>query len=103
MNEKRIQQVLEIEREAESIRAKAVSEAEQIPVRAEQESQELIEKARAAAQEEARRLLVKAQAEQESAGILSETEERVQRIEMTAMRNFDRAVTYVLNRVVGRE
>jgi vacuolar-type H+-ATPase subunit H len=103
LNEKRIQQVLDIEREAEAIRAKAVSEAEQIPVRAEQESQELIEKARAAAQEEARRLLLKAQAEQESAGILSETEERVRRIETTAMRNFDRAVTYVLNRVVGRE
>ena len=103
MNEKRIQQVLEIEKKAEEIRAKAAAEAEQIPVRAEQEGQDLIDKARAGAEEEARRLVAKAKAEQESAGILASTTEQLQRTETTAKLNLDRAVAYVLSRVVGKE
>jgi F0F1-type ATP synthase membrane subunit b/b' len=103
VNEKRIQQVLEIEKKAEEIRAKAAAEAEQIPVRAEQEGQDLIDKARASAEDEARRLVAKAKAEQESAGILASTTEQLHRTETTAKLNFDRAVAYVLSRVVGRE
>ena len=103
MNEKRIQQVLEIEKKAEEIRAKAAAEAEQIPVRAEQEALELIDKARASAEEEARLLVTKAKAEQESAGILADADENIHRTDITAKNNFDRAVAYVLNRVVGRE
>ena len=103
MNEKRIQQVLEIEKKAEDIRAKAAAEAEQIPVRAEQEGQDLIDKARAGAEDEARRLVAKAKAEQESAGILASTTEQLHRTETTAKLNFDRAVAYVLSRVVGKE
>ena len=103
MNEKRIQQVLEIEKKAEEIRAKAAAEAEQIPVRAEQEGQDLIDKARAGAEDEARRLVAKAKAEQESAGILASTTEQLHRTETTAKLNFDRAVAYVLSRVVGKE
>lgn len=103
MNEKRIQQVLEIEKKAEEIRAKAAAEAEQIPVRAEQEGQDLIDKARASAEEEARQLVTKAKAEQESAGILADTTEQLHRTETTAKVNFDRAVAYVLSRVVGKE
>jgi vacuolar-type H+-ATPase subunit H len=103
VNEKRIQQVLEIEKKAEEIRAKAAAEAEQIPVRAEQEALDLIDKARASAEEEARLLVTKAKAEQESAGILADADENIRRTDTTAKTNFDRAVAYVLNRVVGRE
>lgn len=103
MNEKRIQQVLDIEKQADEIRVKAVTEAEQIPAQAEIEAQELIAQSRAKAQEEARALVAKAQAEQESNDILAETNERVRALEVTAMGNFNRAVAYVLARVVGRE
>ena len=103
MNEKRIQQVLEIEKKAEEIRAKAAAEAEQIPVRAEQEAQDLIDKARASAEEEARQLVARAKAEQESNSILADAGENIRRTDTTAKTNFDRAVAYVLNRVVGRE
>jgi F0F1-type ATP synthase membrane subunit b/b' len=103
VNEKRIQQVLDIEKQAEEIRAKAVAEADQIPAQAEIEAQELIERSRAKAQEDARALVSKAQAEQESNTILSDTNERVRATEVTAMGNFNRAVAYVLARVVGRE
>jgi F0F1-type ATP synthase membrane subunit b/b' len=103
VNEKRIQQVLDIEKEAEGIRQKAVAEAEQIPAQAEIEAQELITHSRAKAQEEARALVAQAEAEQEANEILSETNERIRITELTAMGNLNQAVRYVLARVVGRE
>ena len=51
MNEKQIQQVLKIEKEAQEIQEAAMKEVQQLPVSAEQEAQALIEKARAEAQE----------------------------------------------------
>jgi len=47
LNEKNIQEVLEIEKQADAIHEAALHEAQQIPVQAEQEAQALIEKARA--------------------------------------------------------
>ena len=67
LNEKLIQQVLEIEKQAQAIHEVAVREAGQLPTRAEQEAQALIEKARADAQEQARQLAADAQAQEEAA------------------------------------
>ena len=103
VNEKRIQQVLDIEQQAEEIRAKAVAAAEQLPAQADIEAQELIERSRAKAQEEARTLVSRARAEQDSNTILAETNEHLRVAEVTAMGNLSRAVAYVLARVVGRE
>jgi hypothetical protein len=103
MNEKRIQQVLDIEKQAQEIHEAALREAGQIPITAEQEGQALIEKLRSQAQEQARKLVAGAQAETESARILSETREKNAKIEAQAMTNFDRAVAYVIDRVIGRE
>ena len=102
MNEKHIQQVLEIEKQAQEIHEAAVKEAQQLPVLAEQEAQALIEKAQAEAQQQAREMVSKVQADEESARILSETEEKNKQLEALAMNNIDRAVTYVLERVIGR-
>jgi len=41
-------------------------------------------------------------ADEESARILSEAEEKNKQFEALAMSNFDRAVAYVLERVIGR-
>ena len=103
MNEKRIQQVLDIEKEADAIHDKAVDQAKLLPVQAEQEAQALIEKAREQAEEEARKLMAAAQAEEERAQILAQAEEKVRKTDALAMSNFNRAVSYVLARVVGRE
>ena len=103
MNEKRIQQVLEIEKQAKTIHEAALHEAEQLPVQAEKEAQALIEKTRQDAQEEARRMVARAQAEEESARILAQAEEKARQTEALAMSNFERAVTYVLSRVTGKE
>ncbi len=101
MNEKLIQQVLQVERQAQEIRDQAIHKAEQLPVLADQEAQLLIEKAKADAQKEARQILSKAQAEEETARILAQAKEKNHQLEALAMSNFDRAVTYVVQRIVG--
>lgn len=103
MNENRIQQVLEIEKKANAIRDEMISEAAQLPIQAQKEAQAILEKARADAQEEARQMVAKAQAEQESADIMSQADEKNRRNETLAKSNFNRAVTYVVARVIGRE
>lgn len=103
MNEKNIQEVLEIEKQADAIHEAALSEAQKIPVEAEQEAQALIEKARAAAEEEARKIIANAQAEESTARIVSDAEKNIRRTEGLAMKNFDRAVSYVIGRVIGRD
>ena len=102
MNEKHVQQVLEIEKKAQEIHEAAVKEAQQLPVTAEQEAQALIEKAKAEAQQQAREMVSTVRAEDESARILAEAEEKARQLEEQAKRNFDRAVAYVLERVAGR-
>ena len=102
MSEKQIQQVIEIEKRAQEIHEAALKEAQQLPVIAEQEAQTLIEKAKAEADQEAREMQSKAQADEEGARILSEVEEKNRQFETVAMSNSDRAVDYVLERVIGR-
>ena len=103
MNEKRIQQVLDIEKQAQAVHEKAVTEATQLPVQADQEALALLERIRAETQAEARGMISKAQAQEEVAQVVSEAQEKIQHIEVSAQSNMSRAVHYVLNRVVGRE
>jgi len=103
LNENRIQQVLEIEKQANEIRDEIIRSAALLPVQAEKEAQAMIEKGRAEAQDEANQLLAKAQAEQDSAEIMSQANEKILRIETLAKGNFTRAVAYVVARVTGRD
>ncbi len=103
MNEKRIQQVLEIEKQAQAAYEEALREAKDIPAQAEQEAQLTVEKARAEAEKQAQEILQNAQSEAESARIMSQMEEKIRRNEAVAKSNFERALAYALNRVVGKE
>jgi vacuolar-type H+-ATPase subunit H len=103
MNEKHIQQVLEIEKQAQDIQNSATREAQQLPLLAEQEAQALIEKAQAEAQQKASEMLSDVKADEESTRILAEVEEKNRQFEALAMSNMDRAVAFVLERVIGRE
>jgi vacuolar-type H+-ATPase subunit H len=103
LHETLIKQVLEIEKQAQAIHDAAVSQAEQLPLQSEKEAQETIEKARAEAQTEARQLVADAHAQDECARILSKADQDSARLEALAMNHFDRAVSYVLDRVIGRE
>ena len=77
MNNKRIQEIVEIEKEAQAMLDAATREAEGLPAIAEQAAQDLVEKARASAREEARRLLAEADAQAAVADILSKAEQQV--------------------------
>jgi hypothetical protein len=102
MNEKHIEQVLEIEKQAQEIHEAAVREAQQLPIQAEQEAQALIAKAQAEAQEEARKMLASVQAGEPSSQAGAEDASRNSEFEASAKKNFDKAVAFVLERVIGR-
>ena len=103
MNEKHVQQVLEIEKQAQEIHDVAVREAQQLPMLAEQDAQAILQKALTDAQEEARKLVSEAQAEDEVSRILTQADEKNRQVEALVMSNFDKAVAYILNRVIGKE
>src|SRR6185295_10130921 len=102
MNDKNIQKVLEIEKHAAEIQEKARREAQEIPVKAEQEGQALIAKAKADAQEEARKLIASAQSGADSGGVAADFASKNSEFETLAKKNFDKAVAFVLERVIGR-
>ena len=103
LKDQRIQKILEIEMNAQTIYEEAVKEAAQLPVQAEKEAQAMIEKARADAEEEARKMISQAKAEDEIAKINADAEEKVKREETLAAANFHPAVSQVFNRLVGKE
>jgi len=103
MNEKLVQQVVEIEKEAQSTYDAAVRQAEQLPMQAQQEAEALIEKARKEAQDEARRLIQGAQAHDASERILAEAGEKINQTKGLSKSHLERAVSYVLDQVAGRE
>jgi len=102
MNEKHIQQVLEIEKQAQEVQEKAKREAQEIPVKAEQEAQVLIAKARSDAQEEARKMTAKVQADDTSDQTAADLASKNSELDTKAKVNFDKAVAFVLERVIGR-
>lgn len=103
MNEKRIQQVLKIEEQAQAICETATHDAEQLQAKAVQDAQVLIETTREAARAEAQQLIEDAQAQEECAYVMAQADEQDRRIENLALSHFDRAVGYVLDRVAGKE
>jgi hypothetical protein len=103
VNENHIQQILAYEQKASEIYDAAIKEAEQLPVIAEQEAQAMVAKARQRAEEEARALLQPADIDEECARILDQLADKLSRTEKFAKMNHDRAVDYVLARVIGME
>ncbi len=103
MNEKRIEQVLEIEKQALALHAAALKEAEKIPAEAQKESQALAEKKRAEAEEKAHQIETNAEPKEECERIMAQAVNEARKTNELGMSNFDRAVTYVLNRVIGKE
>jgi len=103
LNEDRVQQILDIEGQARAIYQEAVQKAEELPAQAAREAQTLIENARADAQSQARQLLDEAQAADACARTLDQARAEAERMENLAQSHFDRAVSYVLDRLAGKE
>ena len=102
MNEKRIQEVVEIEKRAQELLANAKREAELLPIQAEEAARVLIEKERASAREAASRMLAEAQSSEGATDIMSRTQEKMKASEDLAEKNLERAVAYVFDRVIGK-
>ena len=102
MNEKIIRQVLEIEKQAKELQEKAKRDTQEIPARAEQEAQAMLARARAEAQDEARKIVAGVQSEDKSKDVMAEVSARTSEFETLAKKNFDKAVAYVLDRVLGK-
>ena len=103
MNEKRIQEVIEIERRAQEILLAATRGAEHLPIQATIEAQTLLDQARATAREDARKILEQSKADDEVAALMSKAQERLRETEQLATKNLERAVAYVMARVLGTE
>jgi len=101
MNEKRIQEVIEIEKQAQQLLTTASRAAEDLPVKAEAEARELIEQARASAKEQAATLLQQASAEDEAAEIIAKAQAKMGEDDRRAEGNMEKAVHYVLQQVIG--
>jgi len=102
MDKKHIQQVLEIEKQAQEIHDAAVREAQQLPIQAEQEAQALIAKARANAQEDARKMVESVQSSDASTQAGSDEASKDSELEASVKGNFDKAIAFVVERVIGR-
>jgi vacuolar-type H+-ATPase subunit H len=101
MSEKNIQQVLEIEKKASEMQEKAKREAQEIPVKAEQEAQAIIAKAIADANEQASKMIASAKSD-EGSGSAADIATQNTEFETNAKKNFDKAVAFVLERVIGK-
>nr|MBN1230169.1 hypothetical protein [Anaerolineae bacterium] len=103
MNKQLIQQVLEIEKQAQTIHDAANHDAAQMQKQAEQEAQALIKESRAKAQEEAESLAADIRANDECERILTQSEKKSRQMETLASEHFDRAVDYVLEQLSRKE
>jgi vacuolar-type H+-ATPase subunit H len=102
MNDKRIEQVLDIEKQAQAIYDAATREAEQLPANAEQEAQAMIAQARESAEAEARKIIEAAKGEDRAKDIMASMAKTSSDAEASAKANLDKAVAYVLERVIGK-
>ncbi len=100
---KNIEQVIEIEKQAQAVSEAAVRDAEKIPAQAQEEAQALIEKIKRDAEEEARRIMENVRADEESARILSEAQEKANQTKSLAEKHLDEAVRYVIDTVSGKK
>jgi len=98
----RIKQVLEIERKAKELQEKAARDAQELPVKAQQEGQALIAKAKADAEAEARKIIAAAQSGEATMGGAADMNDKSSQFDAMAKKNFDKAVAYVLDRVIGK-
>jgi vacuolar-type H+-ATPase subunit H len=103
MNEKRIQDLVQVEKQAQQILESAKAEAEHLPIQAEHEAQDLIEKARERARSDAKKLIDDARAETQVEEIMSTVQKKIEESEALGAKNLDRAVAFVLEQLLGQE
>jgi hypothetical protein len=99
---KNIEEVIEIEKQAQAISQAAVRDAEKLPAQAQDEAQALLAEARQAAEREIKQTLGTDGAEQESARILSDAQQKADEDKALASQHMEQAVRFVIDRVMGK-
>jgi len=102
MNEKRIQEVIDIEKQAEAILLAARTEADRLPLQAEADAQEILTEARAAAERDARQMVEQARADDQTGTIMAAADNRIRESELLAANHLEEAIRFVLDRVIGK-
>jgi len=100
---KNIEQVIEIEKQAQAVSQAAIKDAEKLPAQAQEEAQALLDRARSEAENEARHILENAKADEETARIISEAQEQANQTKTLAEQHLDEAVRFVIDRVSGKK
>jgi len=103
VNEERVKQLRDIEKQARELYEQAVRESQQLPQQAENEARQLLEQAGVEARAEAQRILSVAKEKSGDESILIQAKEDADKKEALATNNLERAVKYVLNRVAIRQ
>ncbi len=98
-----IEQIIDIEKQAQAVSQEAVRDAEKLPLQAQEEAQAFLEKSRREAENEARHILENARADDEIARILSEAQGQADQTETSARQHLDEAVRFVIDRVSGKK
>ena len=105
MEQERVAQVLDIERQALQVHRDAEQRAEKILDKARDDAAQLHKQTLAAAHEEADQMLEQARedAKAKRQRILAQAEQKAKEFEASAEPNHDRAVNFVVDQVAGRE
>ena len=101
--EETVNQLREIEEKAQALYESTVQEAKMLPIDAEEDARVLKSQLHQETEAEAQRILSEAKDDSDSKKILQQAEEDAVRKETVAMNQFDRAVNYILHRIVGRQ
>ena len=103
MIEETVKQLREIEDKAQALYETTVQEAKMLPITAEEDARVLQSQSHQEIEAEAKRILAEAHDDSDSQKFLQQAEEDAKRKETIAMNHFDRAVNYILHRIVGRQ
>ena len=101
--EETVNQLREIEEKAQAFYESTIQEAKKLPIDAEEDARKIQSQLHQEIEAETKRILEEAQDDSEGQKILQQAEEDAKRKETLAMNHYDRAVNYILHRIVGRQ
>jgi vacuolar-type H+-ATPase subunit H len=103
MNKEKVQQILQLEAQAQGIKTKAEERAKQIVSEAKEAVQKMQEESVLAAQQETKAIKEKALSEANITAIRKQSDQKQIQKEELAKKNFDKAVEFVINQVTVQE
>jgi F0F1-type ATP synthase membrane subunit b/b' len=101
MNEEHVKRILKADQEAQKSYELAVKNAEVIPIQAEVKAKSLLDMAKQDAEGEAKTILDRARTDLVDPAKNESVEEDLRKMELSAEKNLDKAVEFVLGQLMG--